>query len=182
MENGAVRSVTSIYAQLQFGHGGEPWRTQLLVFVRDVEYLPLQFGHGGEPWRTTTLARRMRRHARFNSATAVNRGEQHGRGLLMWTKARFNSATAVNRGEPACPVVVAGVLRPCRFNSATAVNRGERLNVGNIKRRLVWLQFGHGGEPWRTSRRAVPRSRRARFNSATAVNRGERRCRPRFRR
>ena len=35
----------------------------------------LQFGHGGEPWRTRPPGRRRRGPGRFNSATAVNRGE-----------------------------------------------------------------------------------------------------------
>ena len=63
---------------------------------------------------------------------------------------RFNSATAVNRGEPA-----RSGPRPANqisFNSATAVNRGEPCGSLPIrlKPRARQLQFGHGGEPWRT--------------------------------
>ena len=39
---------------LQFGHGGEPWRTRVVV-GRPAEPGRLQFGHGGEPWRTVSV-------------------------------------------------------------------------------------------------------------------------------
>ena len=90
----------------------------------------LQFGHGGEPWRTTSTTRMV------------------GSSSLRFT--RFNSATAVNRGEPR-PIPTRS-RRRTRFNSATAVNRGEpspRISPGSHSARL---QFGHGGEPWRTPR------------------------------
>jgi hypothetical protein len=38
----------------------------------------------------------------------------------------------------------------CSFNSATAVSRGEREDGQPGILAAVYLQFGHGGEPWRT--------------------------------
>ena len=38
---------------LQFGHGGEPWRTARTDTGLGVMAGLLQFGHGGEPWRTS---------------------------------------------------------------------------------------------------------------------------------
>ena len=109
----------------------------------------LQFGHGGEPWRTrpSGTARGIEGSS-FNSATAVNRGEHGGRVMPCPTCSGFNSATAVNRGE-------LGVL-------------------GEFTPFYGWLQFGHGGEPWRTwpGRRRIGTAPHC-FNSATAVNRGE---------
>ena len=40
---------------LQFGHGGEPWRTAYKFSSKSI-LVPLQFGHGGEPWRTDAVS------------------------------------------------------------------------------------------------------------------------------
>ena len=37
------------------------------------------------------------------------------------------------------------------FNSATAVNRGEHTPASALNIDCTVLQFGHGGEPWRTA-------------------------------
>ena len=44
---------------------------------------------------------------------------------------------------------------------------------GTIQK-VATLQFGHGGEPWRTGTSGKITSNLQCFNSATAVNRGER--------
>ena len=159
---------------------------------------PLQFGHGGEPWRTLPgLPGCEGRGTGFNSATAVNRGEPARRGSTSCQSVRFNSATAVNRGEPSRappPPPETAKLQfghggePWRtldrdseverggacFNSATAVNRGEP-NRPDEPGTMIPLRFNsatavnRGEPPGRTRRRYRP----ARFNSATAVNRGE---------
>ena len=195
MENWLLRTLRQLkFSTLQFGHGGEPWRTRSKGFTK-VKTNKLQFGHGGEPWRTARVASALYRSTSFNSATAVNRGERPtdcgthtfpnrfnsatavNRGERDWFDgqqhgtARFNSATAVNRGEPSRRSP--GSARSSGFNSATAVNRGEPPWVRAGVRTSGWLQFGHGGEPWRTP---TPRRRcgsPSSFNSATAVNRGE---------
>ena len=77
MENPGRREVT-VHPRngLQFGHGGEPWRTVGGLKVQLKLLAELQFGHGGEPWRTLDgLPALVRQHDGFNSATAVNRGE-----------------------------------------------------------------------------------------------------------
>ena len=73
-----------------------------------------------------------------------SRGTPHARFIA----SGFNSATAVNRGEPCARPTR---RRPgCRFNSATAVNRGEPYLKTKKIGGVYMLQFGHGGEPWRT--------------------------------
>ena len=39
---------------LQFGHGGEPWMTEL-TGEQIAGTTKLQFGHGGEPWMTCSV-------------------------------------------------------------------------------------------------------------------------------
>ena len=48
---GGEYSRTCYLGALQFGHGGEPWRTAVKMTVASMAVV-LQFGHGGEPWRT----------------------------------------------------------------------------------------------------------------------------------
>ena len=109
----------------------------------------LQFGHGGEPWRTSYLGSVGEGVARFNSATAVNRGEPPNAvvGRRMWPALQFGHGGEpwrTRRGR------TRRRYRPARFNSATAVNRGEPAGVARRTKCSRSLQFGHGGEPWRT--------------------------------
>ena len=115
--------------------------------------------------------------SRFNSATAVNRGERGSGAVRPRHSCSFNSATAVNRGERRWTRWNTPPRPPC-FNSATAVNRGELVRDEDDILARETLQFGHGGEPWRTSGWRCTRSRSRSFNSATAVNRGERPAHP----
>ncbi len=61
--------------------------------------MELQFGHGGEPWRTFAAVACRAYSSCFNSATAVNRGEPGISATTFGEECSFNSATAVNRGE-----------------------------------------------------------------------------------
>ncbi len=66
-------------AELQFGHGCEPWKTAVMPSTCRQSARPLQFGHGCEPWKTP-----------LSTASSPTAGQ------------RFNSATAVSRGKPTC--------------------------------------------------------------------------------
>src|SRR5207248_2562437 len=85
----------------------------------------LQFGHGGEPWRTAVQRRRRRLAVR-----------------------RFNSATAVSRGEPDRVGMSVAEAVALQFGHGGEPWRTWLPASGGSTRRR--LQFGHGGEPWRT--------------------------------
>ena len=123
MENCGSVIVPAFTCALQFGHGGEPWRTQSRM-PSEVSDFALQFGHGGEPWRTT-------RAVQTPSSRYLL---QFGHGGEPWRTPRCTSAAG----------------RTLSFNSATAVNRGELRDAVLPVLSRHGLQFGHGGEPWRT--------------------------------
>ena len=109
-------------SKLQFGHGGEPWKTGTSRGTGR-RCTSLQFGHGGEPWKTTSAddAARASYALQFGHGGEPWKTARGGQSSMAWLRLQFGHG-----GEP-WKTIAGAVGRACRsgFNSATVVNRGK---------------------------------------------------------
>ena len=90
----------------------------------------LQFGHGTEPWRNSK--------ARDDLVKA----------LVPSIRPRHGAVEKQARRQRQPP-------GPMTFNSATARSRGETSLIAHNISLVKLLQFGHGTEPWRNTKKAM---------------------------